>query len=482
MVDIEGTPVIGAQVLCVDLDETLIRSDLLWEATVRFLAGNPLRVIAVIAMVLRGPARLKSWLAARVSLEAELLPYNQAVVALVTAARADGAHTVLATASPEPYARQVADALGIFDEVIATEGGVNLSGRAKAQALIERFGERGFTYAGNSQRDLNVWRHAGRAISVDASAAVQSGIATMGIESENLRTPRPSWRVWLRQVRLHQSVKNALVFVPLLASLRERSWADAGESVLAFVAFTLLTSVVYIWNDLSDLDSDRAHATKRYRPLASGTIGIPQALVVCVLCGAGAFVTALFLNPLVAAILALYLVTTSCYSAFVKRIAVADVIVLAALYIIRVLAGCAALLIVPSVWLLLYCVFIFFSLALMKRCAELGRRVDTARSGRGYLPKDRGVLTSLGITSGVASILVFGLYINSLAADRLYDAPVLLWLAVPVLLYWIARAWMLTDRGSMHDDPVVFALRDPASVITAGVLAAIAAAAVVVPL
>ncbi|WP_066521920.1 UbiA family prenyltransferase [Curtobacterium ammoniigenes] len=472
-------------VLCVDLDHTLIRTDLLWEAAVRYIAPNPLRILVLIVMVLRGRARLKQWLADRVSIDVADLPFKEPVLDLVRTERALGARTVLATASPERWAHQVAAVHHLMDDVIATSGEHNLAGATKAEALVARYGERGFVYVGDSRRDVAVWRHAARAVAVDADAAVIRSVRSLGIDVATIDTTartRAGWRAWVRQIRIHQSVKNLLVFLPLLASLRDRSWSDVEASVLVFVAFTALTSAVYIWNDLGDLDADRAHSRKRFRPLASGAISIPSALIVALLFAVGAFVLAIAIDPLVAFAIGVYLVGTILYSAYLKRVLVADVVVLACLYIARVLAGCAALHIVPSVWLLLYCAFLFFSLALMKRCAELSRESDVSRNKRGYIPADRTMLFALGATSGVASALVFGLYIDSLSANRLYQAPVLLWLIVPLLLYWIARAWILTNRGWMHDDPVVFALRDRASIVTGALVIVIAIAAVVVQL
>ena len=492
---IHGAPATEAEsrtqtaALCVDLDHTLIRTDLLWEAAVRYIAPNPFRIVVLLLVLLRGRAQLKAWLAERVSIDVADLPYKEPVLDLIRTMRAAGARIVLATASPARWAHQIAAVHGLMDEVLATTPDRNLSGATKAEALVARFGERGFVYAGDSRRDLAVWQHAERAIAVDAGPSVLRRLRALGVESITVDTRARAqgrgtrgWRAWFRQVRVHQSVKNLLVFVPLLASIRERSWSDIGTVVLVFVAFTALTSAVYIWNDLGDLDADRAHSRKRSRPLAAGSIPIPAALVAAAVFVLVSFAIAIAVGPLVAAALGVYLVGTVLYSAYLKRVLVADVVVLACLYIARVLAGCAALRVVPSLWLVLYCAFLFFSLALMKRCAELDREADVSRNKRGYILADRTMLGALGAASGVASVLVFGLYINSLAADRLYQAPVLLWLIVPLLLYWIARAWLLTNRGWMHDDPVVFALRDRASRVTGVLVIVIALAAVVVQL
>lgn len=472
-----------AQVLCVDLDRTLIDSDLLWEAIARFLARNPFRVFTVFLTLLRGKSYLKRRLAERVAIDFELLPYKSDVVDLVRAARGRGEPTVLVTASPEAYAVQVAGSLQIFDTVLATGAGTgNLSGGTKAQLLVDRYGERGFAYVGDSRRDLAVWRHANKAIAVDAASSVIGRLASLGIEYEQVRTRTFSLRSWARQLRLHQAVKNLLVFVPVIVTLKERSPTGFAVSSVMFAAFCLLSFAIYIWNDLGDLDADRAHPTKRYRPLASGAIPIPHAMVASVVLAACALVLASSINLMAVGVLLLYLVVTVSYSAYFKRVAIADVIILAGLYTVRVLAGCAALVVRPSVWLILFCVFIFFSLALMKRSAEMANTVEISGNGRGYLPADKEILLTLGVASGVVSVMVFGLYIHSLNAGLQYRAPELLWLAVPVLLFWISRAWLLTNRGNMHDDPVIFAFKDRLSLATGLVMALITVAAMVVPL
>jgi 4-hydroxybenzoate polyprenyltransferase/phosphoserine phosphatase len=452
--------------LCVDLDRTLIDSDFLWESVVRTVARSPLRAIAMAVKLVRGHFRFDRQLAGRQSIDITTLTFNPAIVAMVQAARARGETTVLITESPETYAHQMATHLPLFDTVLVTgsEDGA-LSGNRKAQLLVDRYGEQGFAYAGSSSDDLVVWTHAGRAILVDAEASLSGRLELLGMEHERISTRTFSLKTWARQLRLYHWVKNLLVFVPLVVTLGQSNLTDLNRALLVFVAFSLLASASYICNDLSDLDSDRGHAIKRFRPLASGKISIPQALITAAVLAVGAFFIAAIVSPTVVGVLVLYALVTLSYSAYFKKVVIADVIILAGLYTSRVIAGCAALGVIPSIWLLLFSVFIFFSLALMKRCADLVNQ-GVKLSGRGYVPGDERVLIPLGTSSGIGSVLVLGLYMNSFTAATHYQTPALLWLLVPMLLFWISRAWILTARGKMRDDPVLFAIRDKVSLGT----------------
>jgi 4-hydroxybenzoate polyprenyltransferase len=470
-------------VLCVDLDRTLINSDLLWESMARFIVRRPFGLLALVRMAMRGTAYLKGRLAEFVEIDVGQLSYKAPIVELVRSIRAEGTPTVLVTGASETHARRIAEHLQLFDAVFATsETTGNLTGAAKARLLVDRYGERGFAYIGDSIRDLAVWRHASRAIAVDAGLSVRGRLASLGVEYGHVRTRRVSLLPWARQLRVHQWIKNILVFIPMLAVAKDRDLAHFSASVLAFAAFCLLTGAIYIINDLSDLDADRAHPTKRFRPLAAGEIAIPHALMGAVLLACVAFTLASLVNLLTVAVLVVYLVMTTAYTVYFKRVLVADVLMLAGLYAVRVLAGCAAILARPSVWLLLFCVFAFFSLALMKRCAELIGLDDVSRNGRGYRSEDKSILLMLGTTAGMASVLVFGLYVYHQSESAQYQAPELLWAVVPLLLFWMSRAWLLTNRGGMHMDPVVFALKDRASCVVAVLIAIIMIAAAVIRL
>ncbi len=297
-------------------------------------------------------------------------------------------------------------------------------------------------------------------------------------EPEKIPLARFSARAWTKQLRIHQWVKNFLVFVPFVVTWQQRSPRDLLHCALVFVAFCFVASAVYIGNDIIDRDRDRSHPTKRFRPIAAGIISVRHGVAVAAVLATAGMGLAASAGFLALGTLLIYLVATIAYSMLIKRLPIADVILLAGLYTVRVIAGCAALVVVPSIWLLLFSVFVFFSLALMKRCADLVSP-QPVTAGRGYLVEDAGLLTSLGTGSGLVSVLVLGLYINSLTGGAQYQTPLLLWLLIPTLLFWLSRAWLLTGRGGMSDDPVVFALTDPTSRVTGAVMVVIAVAATV---
>jgi 4-hydroxybenzoate polyprenyltransferase len=452
-------------VLCVDLDRALLRSDVLWELIALSLAKNPLSIIPLVARLPRGRSRLRLELAERFSADFSLVPHNTEIVELVRSARERGAATVLVTDLSEVHARRVADSITDFDTVftVQPEPGVGTPQR-RARQLVAAYGEQGFDYAGASRRDLDVWQHANKAIAVGAGTSVMERLASLGVAHERITTPPSSLGVWMKQLRVHQWTKNVLVFVPLLVTLRQRDLTDLANSALIFAAFCLMASAVYIFNDLSDLGSDRAHPRKQFRPLASGAISIPRALLAATALAAGSLALASLINVMAVGILLLYAAVTAAYSIYIKKVAIADVIVLAGLYTARVAAGCAALRVYPSIWLLLFSVFIFFSLALMKRCADITQRGE-AMIRRGYIAADRSILITLGVTSGVASVMAFCLYVSHQVEGAQFVEPWMLWLIVPLLLLWIARVWLLTNRGDMQDDPVTFALSDRISIV-----------------
>lgn len=414
----------------------------------------------------RGRAAFKTSLAEALSPDPRYLPYNDAVLSSLRELRSAGRRLVLVTASPDRWARWVADHLGVFDEVIATSAARNLKGRNKAEALVQRFGEGAFDYAGNSGADLAVWAHARRAWVVAAPAHVSRRARRLG----NVDREFPaggSVQALLGSLRFHQWVKNALVFLPLLAA---HAWdrADAvAAAAIAFVAFGGAASAGYLLNDLADLEADRRHPRKRGRPLAAGALQPAIALAsVLVLIGACALLASLLPAPF-GAVLAGYGVTTVAYSVALKRAPLVDVLVLAGLYALRVLGGSAATAIQPSFWLLAFCMFLFFSLALVKRYAELRSSPSATDSGgRGYGPDDLPLVLTLGTAAGYLAVLVLALYIDSDAARALYRLPAALWVLCPLLLLWISRIWLKAHRGQMHDDPVLFTVRDGASHVT----------------
>ncbi len=450
--------------LCVDLDGTLLRSDLLYESLLALLARNPLFALLVPFWLLRGKAYVKRQLASRVTLQVETLPYDERVVAMLRAT--PQRPRVLCTASDRLLVQPIADHLGVFDEVIASDGARNLAGYAKAEALVERYGERGFDYLGNHRVDLPVWKHAAGAVVVNASESLANRARAQTRLIDHLPGQPGGLRTWIKALRLYQWLKNLLVLVPLLTAHRLFEPEALVNAALAFLAFGLCASGVYLLNDLLDLAPDRQHPRKRNRPFAAGTLPLFHGLVATPLLTLAGFALALWTSPAFALVLLVYFITTLAYSFTLKRIVMIDVVVLAALYTVRIIGGAFAIDSPRSFWLLAFSLFIFLSLALLKRYTELAAAATQGKqkaSGRGYSVADLPLVQSFGTAAGYIGVLVFALYINSTDSLRLYATPQVLWLLCPVLLYWISRAWFVAHRGDMHDDPIVFAARDRVS-------------------
>lgn len=449
--------------LCVDCDGTLTLTDLLHESVFLLLKQAPWHALLLPIWLMRGKAHMKERIASLVRFNWGTLPLNAQVVESISRAKCQGRQVVMATASHRLLADSFAAHLGFFDRVIATEGDDNLAGHSKAMKLVAAFGERGFDYAGNSRADLAVWSVARSAIVVSGSPTLRREAARVTEVVETFTPQRPRPGTYLRGLRLHQWLKNILVFVPLLAAHLLFAADGLQKAALAFLAFSFCASAVYVLNDLLDLEADRLHVRKRKRPFASALIPIWQGvLMVPILLGL-AIAVASRLPVEFSTVLLFYFTLTLSYSLLLKRQVVVDVLMLAGLYTLRVVAGSAATGIVPSFWLLAFSMFIFLSLALVKRYSELLvtlQRSADKPAGRGYSVQDLPVLMSMGTSSGMVAVLVFALYINNPATLAIYSNPLWLWLVSLLLLYWVSRLWMKTHRGEVHDDPVVFAMRD----------------------
>jgi 4-hydroxybenzoate polyprenyltransferase len=465
--------------LAVDLDGTLVRSDMLMESLAAALKRNPLVAFALPLWLARGRAALKAELARRGDVDVTLLPYDTAVLRELRRQRADGRWLILATAADSAIAQRVSDHLGLFDEVMASDGARNLKGEAKARALVERFGEGRFDYMGEDRFDMPAWKHAHEAYVVGSeSLAAQARAAGKTVHA----IPREPHRAGslLRALRAYQWAKNLLLFVPLVTAHVLFDPASLIAASLGFIAFSLAASSVYVANDIADLQDDRRHPTKRTRPFASGELPIAFAAMLVPGLLAAAFALATLLPGDFGLLLAMYLAVNLAYSLGLKRAPLLDVFVLAGLYTMRILAGAAAVDVPVSHWLLAFSLFAFLSLALAKRFVEVSRvaaRDESRVGGRGYVAGDGDLLAMLGVACAGLSALVFALYITSPQVVVLYSAPALLWLAVPVLLYWMSRVWFLAHRGELHEDPLLFALRDPASYATGLAILAVMIAA-----
>ena len=468
--------------LVIDLDGTLIRSDLLMEALLPLVRRNPPLGSRLVVWLFSGKAKFKHKVANAFEINPEWLPYEQEVVNLIQAAHEAGRQVVLATASPAKWAHEVASHLDVFHDVIASDDSVNLAGESKRHALVARYGEAGFDYVGNSHDDIAVLASARHGYLVRPSASVLTRARAQRPATEVLAERKVSKTDWLRSLRLHQWAKNLLVFVPVLAAHQLRL-----ESVLvtmiAFVAFSAIASSIYLFNDILDIHHDRRHARKRHRPVAAGLVTIPEALVAAVVLTLTGFALSLALLPLsFVGVLAAYQVITLGYTLFLKELVLLDVLTLGVLYTLRVVAGAATLLLPLTPWLLAFSMFTFVSLAIVKRYAELSalfnQESEQPLAGRGYFQADLPLLLSLGTSSAYASVLVLALYIQDSGTRTLYENPILMWLAVPAWLYWFHRVWLLTHRKEIHDDPVVFAIKDPMTYVVGSIIAAVFYAAI----
>lgn len=464
---------LSAAPLFVDLDGALVQGDTLWESFVVLLRRNPFAALGALLKLFSGRAAFKRAVAERAVFDADGLVYNDSVVAYVREAAAAGRMTVLATAADRMIADAVSAHLGCFGAVIASDGAENVKGDAKAAAISEfareKTGAATFDYIGDSAADRPVWRAAENAIVVAADKNTAARIA--GAVEPALVLPRAeaSPRDFIKAMRLHQWIKNVLIFAPLILSHQFLDVSKATPAIIAFVCFGLVASATYIWNDLFDLAADRRHPRKRNRPLASGALGVPQGLLLsAVLIVAGLGAALLFLPLMAAALLVGYAAITLAYSLYLKEKLLVDAMTLGFLYAYRIVVGATATGIPVSDWLIAFSVFFFLGLALVKRYSEIETKAQTDDgriAGRGYYASDREVIGALGVASSFMSVLILALYITSPAVVTLYKHPQVLWIVCFVMIYWLSRVWVLTHRGFMPDDPIVFALRDTVSLM-----------------
>ena len=455
------------------MDGTLVRGDTLHEAVLAYLGANPSNLFRMIGWLKHGKAGFKRRLADEYVIGGKNILLNETVLEKIRAEKKTGRKVVLASAADLRQAITVAEVVGLFDEVYGTNhkiwNGKNLAGRSKSDFLTELYGERQFDYIGDSAVDVPVWKAARKAITIGAGKSLRRKVEDAAEEFLHLEFPCPVAKrlgLYLRAMRPHQWVKNLLIFIPMLAA---RDFYAFWPALLAFISFSMVASSIYIINDLFDLAADRAHPRKCKRPFAAGDIPIKHGFYLfAILFTIAAGLASAFLPPLFLGVLLLYLVTTVAYSLVLKRKLIIDVWTLAGLYTVRLMAGAAATSLVLSPWILGFSMFLFFALAAVKRQAELADQIirnvsDTA--GRAYKTADLPVLQMMSVAAGYAAVLLFGLYTNSTVATGNYAAPHLLWGVCPILLYWISRVAIMTHRGYMTDDPIVFSAKDRQSQI-----------------
>jgi 4-hydroxybenzoate polyprenyltransferase/phosphoserine phosphatase len=471
----DGKPPLIQPPLIVDLDGTLVRTDLLYESYFSSITHGLGHHRLVAAALLNGKAPLKAYLGSVGSVDYQTLPYNADVLALIRVAKDEGRKVYLATASDRCHADGVARSLGLFDGVFASDGTTNLSGQSKARVIVDAFGKGGFDYIGDSDVDIPIWKCARKALILSNSASLIRKTSALNKPIEIVGKPRPTFKSWRKALRIHQYAKNTLVFVPLVTA-HAYTLQSVLSAFFAFISFSLCASSVYLINDLVDLAEDRKHPTKRNRPFACGEIPLVHGIAIIPLLLALAFACAGMVSVALAGALAVYFSLTLTYSLSLKRKLMVDVVALAVLYTVRVIAGAVAISVTPSEWLLAFSMLIFTCLALVKRYVELAMRIDKELpdpSNRNYRLVDLPIIGALASASGFNAVTIFALYVSSPAVQGLYRRPELLWLVCPALLYWLSRIVVLAHRRVIDDDPIVFALRDRNSLITGALMFAI---------
>ena len=448
--------------LVVDLDGTLIHSDLLWESILLFIKSYFFQSWRLPFWLLLGKAGFKEKMASSVELDPEALPYDTVLLADLARQQAQGRLIVLATGAQRRFADLIAAHLGLFGHVLATEGGVNLTSHNKARQLTAAYGARGFDYIGNASVDIAVWNASNDAFSVTRKPFRLAS----GMRTRSAGTPRGGWAVpLLKAMRPRQWLKNLLVFVPMLAG-HALSLDTLVQSLVAFAAFSLCASSAYLLNDALDAPADRRHPVKCLRPIAAGTLPLPVAMLASPLLALAALLLCALCYPLLLLVVAIYFASTLAYSMVLKRLLMVDIVTLAMLYTLRILGGSAATHIEPSFWLLAFSFFIFLSLALLKRYSELfnlERQGKQKTRGRSYSTSDKIPIGIMGVNSGFIALLVFMLYFNSQNILVLYARPYLLLGIVPLLVFWLGRLWTLSFRGEVNEDPVLYVSKDRTS-------------------
>ncbi len=458
------------QIIAVDLDGTITLTDTFHESVIALIRNKPLFLLLLPLWLARGIAFLKLKVAENTLLDVTILPYNFPFIDWLREQKASGKTIILCTAANESIALAVAKHLNIFDDVIASNANTNLKSAKKRRALEEKYGERGFDYAGNSAADVEVWAGACHAIVVNASSALHTKMTRIASVSHTFPSESVRLSHWCKALRVHQWVKNLLLFVPILAAHHFGNVQSLTTLLIAFMSFSLCASSVYIINDLLDLESDRQHLRKKNRPFASAKLTIAVGIAIVPLLISLSIALGVMVGKDFLIVLILYFLITIAYSLVFKNVVLVDCLILASLYTVRIIAGAAAASLSLSFWLLSFSIFIFLSLALVKRYAELMVQDQAGKSfmhGRGYIISDASLLQTFGVSSGYISALVFALYMRSEDILSLYVKPTAIWLFLPILLFWVSWVWLKASRGEMHDDPIIFAAKDKASLIVA---------------
>jgi 4-hydroxybenzoate polyprenyltransferase len=452
--------------LCIDLDGTLILSDTLIESLLLLLKQKPWLVLLLPFWLCSGKARFKARLASYTTLNPNALPYHPDLLDYLTSESQKGRKVYLVTAANQAIADSIARHLNVFKQAFGSDDKRNLKGRHKRDFLNDQFGKGKYDYAGNHHCDLPIFKDAGHSIVVNASTRTHTKAEALGNVSHTFPAPKLTIKAFLKAIRIHQYVKNILLFIPLLLAHTLLNIPLLTASAWGFISFCLLASGTYLLNDLLDLEADRLHKTKCRRPLASGVMPLPLGLILCPTLIVAALIIAMCLSKTFLIVLLTYFMLTLTYSFYLKRKALLDVFALSLLYTLRILAGMALLQMGYSNWLIIFSLFFFTSLAFVKRYTELSDLSNSERKalyGRGYHVDNLQMIATFGVCAGFLSVLVFTFYLNSVRAVAMYTHPQFLYLICPTLLYWLSRIWLKASQNEMHEDPIVFAIKDKTS-------------------
>ena len=449
--------------LFVDLDGTLIKSDVTRESLLLLIKNNPFMLLLMPLWLCKGRAYLKYQLAQRIKLPVEMQPLNPGFLQYLQQQRTAGRAVTLISASNQLPVRQIGAHVGLFDACIGSDAKINLKSSAKLQRILELTGDRGFAYAGNSRADLPVWEKANEVIMVNCTPQLERKLNHSSGAVLRFDAPASHWKLFGTAIRPHQWLKNGLVLLPLILSHQLNQIDLLVQASFAFISFSLCASSVYLLNDMLDLNSDRQHPSKRLRPFAAGELPLYFGLLGAPLLLLVSFLIATLLPDQFLFVLVLYWILTAFYSLYLKRLFLIDVVTLATLYTLRIIAGSAAIAVVTTFWLLAFSMFLFLGLALVKRYTELANLQTTDQmtiDGRAYSTTNLRALSLVGVCSSLMAVLVFAFYINAPDISRLYSTPLLLWLICPLGLYLVWRIWAFAHAGRLHDDPVLFTITD----------------------
>lgn len=456
-----------SEVICVDLDYTLISTDILIEQIIKFLKRNPFKIFLLVIWFFKSKRYLKKKLFENVKVDYLNLPYREEVINFIKQEKERNKKVVLITATYYEIANQINSQLKIFDEVYGSNENISLKGKNKEKFLVGKFGIGAFSYIGDSISDLPIWRKSRKSYLVSNSRFMNFLLKKRKNFAGNLLPNETKLVDFFKLLRLHQWVKNILIFIPLLLAHEFQNFFAISRSIIAFFSFSLLASALYIMNDIIDIDNDRNHPTKKFRPIASGYFSAYTALFISFITFTSALILGWQVNYTFILILLAYVLINLFYSLWAKQVEILDIFTLSIFYVIRLYAGSVATNIQISNWLLAFSMFFFLSLATLKRFSEIKLSNSSPREsfGRPYSPESSNFFLTFGIASSFASIVVLILYINSEKVLGLYRNPNFLWLDAFLLLLWMSIIWNLANKGKIDYDPVFESLKNPTLVL-----------------